>query len=97
MRKVNSSKSILGFVSAAHFLVDFSCIFLVTSLLPGEQGIFFALLYNFCAFGLQFPVGILADFFRSHLLHQSLGHGTAAGVSRANKKNMHTFHPVSKT
>lgn len=73
MKKIGSAKSILGFVSAAHFLVDFSCIFLVTSLLPGEQGILFALLYNFCAFGLQFPVGIIADFFRAHLLFAALG------------------------
>lgn len=73
MKAAFSDKHILSFVSAAHFLVDFACIFLVTSLLPGERGIFFALLYNFCAFGLQFPVGIIADFFRSHLLFASVG------------------------
>ena len=47
---------------AAHFLVDFACAFLVFRFL-GESGDLSALLlaYNFCAFAIQMPLGLLAD------------------------------------
>ena len=73
MKKPGSAKSILGFVSAAHFFVDFACIFLVMALLPAKNWVLYALLYNFCAFGLQFPVGLIADLCRSHLKFSALG------------------------
>lgn len=73
MKKIGSARSILGFVSAAHFFVDFACIFLVMALLPAKNWVLYALLYNFCAFGLQFPVGLLADLCRSHLKFSSWG------------------------
>lgn len=73
MKKVFSEKCILGCLSAAHFLVDFACIFLVVALLPAEHWVLYALLYNFCAFGLQFPVGLIADLCRRHLLFASAG------------------------
>ena len=43
--------------SLAHFWVDFSCAFLLLPLLGGEG----FLVYNFCAFALQMPLGLLAD------------------------------------
>ena len=47
---------------AAHFLVDFACAFLVFRFL-GRSGELSALLlaYNFCAFAVQMPLGLLAD------------------------------------
>ncbi len=45
--------------SLGHFLVDFACALLMFSL-PGERLTAF-ILYNFCAFALQMPVGLVAD------------------------------------
>lgn len=45
-----------------HFWVDFSCALLMFSHLSGTgEWALCALLYNFCAFSLQMPVGLLAD------------------------------------
>ncbi len=45
-----------------HFLVDFSCAFLLFTKVYGlEQWYLCLLLYNFCAFALQMPMGLLAD------------------------------------
>lgn len=54
--------TLLALYSAAHFWVDLSCAFLMFRTLAG--GADFALcllLYNFCAFALQMPLGLLAD------------------------------------
>lgn len=55
-------KKMLTVYSAAHAVVDFSCAFLVyrTMLDYPELGLAL-LLYNFCAFALQMPFGLLAD------------------------------------
>lgn len=46
----------------AHFFVDFSCAYFIFSLLNGtSQWIFCLLIYNFCAFALQMPIGIISD------------------------------------
>lgn len=46
----------------AHFLVDFSCAWLLLGMEhPGAPAVLSLLLYNFCAFALQMPVGLLAD------------------------------------
>lgn len=73
MEKIGSAKWILGFVSVAHFLVDFACIFLVMAWFPAKNWVLYALLYNFCAFALQFPVGLVADMCRSHLKFSAWG------------------------
>jgi len=55
-------KKLLSLYSFAHFWVDLSCALLVFRRLSG--GTDFALcllLYNFCAFALQMPFGLLAD------------------------------------
>ena len=55
-------KKLLSLYSLAHFWVDLSCALLVFRVLSG--GTDFALcllLYNFCAFALQMPFGLLAD------------------------------------
>ncbi len=48
--------------SAGHFWVDFSCALLMFSRLSGRgEWALCALLYNFCAFAMQMPIGLLAD------------------------------------
>lgn len=46
--------------AAGHFLIDFCCALVMLSLESGPWH-FFA--YNFCAFALQMPIGLLADIF----------------------------------
>jgi len=51
-----------AFLSCVHFLVDFSCALILFSRFYGEPNWAVSLLvYNFCAFALQLPMGILAD------------------------------------
>ena len=48
--------------SIAHFWVDLSCAFLVyRTLLDSPDLVMCLLLYNFCAFAMQMPLGLLAD------------------------------------
>lgn len=48
--------------SATHFLVDFSCAFLMLrSFSHISEAMLYVLLYNFCAFALQMPLGLIAD------------------------------------
>ena len=48
--------------SAAHFLVDFACAFLMFRTISASPDFRLCiLLYNFCAFAMQMPLGILAD------------------------------------
>lgn len=52
----------LGVCCTAHFLVDFACAFLLFRALRGEAAWSeLLLLYNFCAFAVQMPLGLLAD------------------------------------
>ena len=54
--------TMLGIYSAAHFWVDLSCAFLVFRALADTKELALCLLlYNFCAFALQMPLGLLAD------------------------------------
>ena len=55
-------KKMLTVYSVAHAVVDFACAFLVyRSMLESPQLGPALLLYNFCAFALQMPFGLLAD------------------------------------
>ena len=48
--------------SVSHFLVDFACAFFMFRSIAGTPNCFLCvLLYNFCAFALQMPLGIIAD------------------------------------
>ena len=52
----------LALLSVCHFLVDFACaFFLLRRLRQGEDWKEALLWYNFCAFALQMPLGLLAD------------------------------------
>lgn len=44
-----------------HFLVDFLCAWKVLGFVQEEQWIALAVVYNFCAFAMQLPIGALAD------------------------------------
>lgn len=58
--EMNRTKIII--YAVIHFLVDFSCAFLLFQKVHGlEQWYLCLLLYNFCAFALQMPIGLLAD------------------------------------
>lgn len=55
-------KKLLALYSLAHFWVDLSCALLVFRTMAGEADFMLCLLlYNFCAFALQMPFGLLAD------------------------------------
>ena len=67
-------KTMLGIYSITHFWVDLSCAFLVFRTLLGTRDLALCLLlYNFCAFALQMPFGLLADKFDRNGLVASLG------------------------
>lgn len=53
-------KAMTAVYSCAHFLVDMCCAFLMMRFVRGGYGESF-LLYNFCAFALQMPIGIILD------------------------------------
>lgn len=55
-------RPVLALYSLAHFWVDLSCALLLFGTLRGSPGFALALLlYNFCAFALQMPLGLTAD------------------------------------
>ena len=55
-------KPLLMLYSLAHFWVDLSCAFLAFRFLSGSADFLLCLLlYNFCAFALQMPLGLWAD------------------------------------
>ncbi|MBC5735743.1 hypothetical protein [Lawsonibacter faecis] len=66
--------------SAAHFAVDFSCaLLLLGRIRPGPgDALLCLLLYNFCAFALQMPVGLLADRLDKNHAVAALGCGACA-------------------
>jgi len=55
--------------SAAHFLIDFACAFLMfRSIVAAPSRSLCVLLYNFCAFAMQMPIGVIADVLRRNAL-----------------------------
>ena len=60
--------------SAAHFIVDFACAFFIFSALSSAPDWrLHLLMYNFCAFAMQMPLGVLADRVNRNALIASLG------------------------
>lgn len=53
-----NSRLAAGVYAAGHFLVDFSCALMMLRTLPDPV---WFLIYNFCAFAMQMPIGLLAD------------------------------------
>ncbi|MDR1131110.1 MAG: hypothetical protein LBL15_01680 [Oscillospiraceae bacterium] len=62
--------------SVTHFLVDFACAFLMFRSISGTPDWYLCvLLYNFCAFAMQMPLGILADKWSRNYLFAAIGCG----------------------
>lgn len=64
----------ISIYSVAHFLVDFACAFLMFRSIAGTQDWrLYILLYNFCAFAMQMPLGIIADKLNRNFLFAAAG------------------------
>jgi len=60
--------------SISHFLVDFACAFFMFRYVAGTQTAYLCvLLYNFCAFAIQMPLGIIADRWNRNFLFAMIG------------------------
>jgi len=60
--------------SVAHFFVDFACAFLMFRFISASQSWYTSLLiYNFCAFAMQMPIGIIADKVNRNYLFAATG------------------------
>lgn len=58
MKHINT----VGIFAAMHFLVDFICAFTMFGwFVRSGDGLWLMLLYNFCAFALQMPLGVVMD------------------------------------
>ncbi len=67
-------KKTLPWYALGHFAVDFLCAFLIFGRMSGgDLWLELALVYNFCAFALQMPLGILADRLGRNRLFSALG------------------------
>ena len=60
MKNRTSAVKIIAILSAMHFMTDFICAFVIYSWLTQGRTVD-VILYNFCAFVLQMPLGLLAD------------------------------------
>ncbi|NLC89908.1 MAG: MFS transporter [Clostridiaceae bacterium] len=73
-RHTKESTLMLTIYSAVHFLVDFCCAFIMFRLLS-HTAVWYTtiLLYNFCAFAMQMPLGIIADRLNRNALFAAAG------------------------
>lgn len=78
-----------GLYSLSHFIVDFSCAYLIFSRLSGSnQWLLCLFVYNFFAFALQMPLGIISDSINRNRVLAALGCLLVAAASTL------TFSPV---
>jgi len=76
---MNGKRKQISLYIFAHFIVDFACAFLTFRILiNSEQMQYCLLLYNFCAFALQMPIGLLADRWNRNACCAALGCGFVA-------------------
>ena len=69
-----------GLYSVSHFIVDFSCAYLIFSKLSGSnKWLLCLIIYNFFAFALQMPIGIIADKINRNRIFAALGCLLVAG------------------
>lgn len=67
--------------SITHLLVDLACAYLLFSKISGTQQWYLCvLLYNFCAFALQMPFGLIADRWNRNAVCAALGCAFVAGA-----------------
>ena len=72
------NKKIVGIYSIIHFIVDLSCAILVGNLVTHKMGeginLFIAIfIYNFFAFAMQLPIGIIADKINKNTICSAVG------------------------
>lgn len=72
------NKGIVGIYSIIHFIVDLACAILVSNLITQKLGVgtnlFVAILiYNFFAFAMQLPIGIIADKVNKNAICSAIG------------------------
>lgn len=72
------NKKIVSIYSAIHFIVDLSCAVLVSNYITQKMGhgtqLFIAILiYNFFAFAMQLPIGIIADKINKNAICSAIG------------------------
>lgn len=72
------NKRIVGIYSVIHFIVDLACAILVSNLVTQKIGqgtdLFIAILiYNFFAFAMQLPIGIIADKVNKNAICSAIG------------------------
>ena len=72
------NKKIIGIYSFIHFIVDLSCAILITNLVTQKMGnnihLFVAIIvYNFFAFAMQFPIGVIVDKINKNAICAALG------------------------
>ena len=72
------NKRIIGIYSLIHFIVDLACAVLVTNLVTSKMGIgnglfISIIIYNFFAFAMQLPIGIIADKINKNAICSAIG------------------------
>lgn len=72
------NKKIVSIYSIIHFVVDLACVVLVSNLVTQKMGqgtnLFIAILiYNFSAFAMQLPIGIIADKVNKNAICSAIG------------------------
>ena len=73
--------SLVAVYSLTHFLVDFACaFFMFRNILGTPNAQLGFLLYNFCAFALQMPLGLIADKCNRNYLFAIIGCALVAGA-----------------
>ncbi len=71
---MGKDRCMVAVYALAHFLVDFACAFAVFRSISNTGDLYISfLLYNFCAFALQMPLGLLADKFNKNALCAACG------------------------
>ena len=65
---------VVSMYAVAHFFADFACAFFIFRYVVGTANAYVAvLLYNFCAFAMRMPIGVIADRLNKNYLVAALG------------------------
>ena len=76
MDKSSINRALMATYVIGHFAVDFACAFLLFRMVQASDHWYICiLLYNFCAFALQLPFGLLADRWNHNALCAAIGCG----------------------
>jgi MFS transporter, FSR family, fosmidomycin resistance protein len=77
--RMEKNRIVIFMYIVGHFAVDFACAFLLYQIIYGTEHWYPCLLYyNFCAFALQMPFGLLADRWNRNGLCAAIGCGMVA-------------------